>query len=173
MHPFGKVWNTTMTPQQIIDRIVSFEKDLATFYDSLQLKASLKPLEKICRSMAQHSAIHAEMIANYRSNADIPELEINPLATLHDRAKTSLRKELAATDDIDEAARKLSQAEEIVSQAYAKIADHYAQVADAYQMIAGKFNSLADDERSHRDQIIQENERLKQTGAALPSDQDR
>lgn len=119
-----------MTPQQVIDRIVSFEKDLADFYEDLQLKASLKPLEKICRLMAQHSAIHAEMIANYRSNAEIPELEINPLETLHERVKTSLRKELAATEDIDEAAHKLSQAEEIVSQADAKIADHYARVAD-------------------------------------------
>jgi rubrerythrin len=162
-----------MTPQQIIDRVVSFEKDLADFYEDLQLNASLKPLEKMCRFMAQHSAIHAEMIANYRSNAKIPQLEINPLGTLHDRLKTSLRKELAAIDDIDEAARQLSQAEEIVGQAYAKIADHYEQVADAYRMIASKFDSLADDERSHRDYIIQENERLKPTGAALPSDNDR
>lgn len=162
-----------MTPQQVIDQIVSFEKDLADFYEDLRLKASLKPLEKICRFMAQHSAIHAEMIANYRSNAEIPELEINPLETLHERVKTSLCKELAATEDIDEAANKLSQAEEIVSQAYTKIADHYTRVADTYRMIASKFNSLADDERSHRDQIIQENERLKQTGDALPSDGDR
>jgi hypothetical protein len=63
--PVRKGWNTVMTPQQAIDRIVSFEKDLAGFYEDLQLKASLKPLEKICRFMAQHSAIHAEMIANY------------------------------------------------------------------------------------------------------------
>jgi rubrerythrin len=162
-----------MTPQQVIDQVVSFEKDLASFYEDLQLKASLKPLEKICRFMAQHSAIHAEMIANYRSNAKIPQLEINPLGTLHDRLKTSLRKALAATDDIDDAARQLSQAEEIVSQAYAKIADHYAQVADAYRMIASKFDALAEDERSHRDYIIKENERLKPTGAALSSGNDR
>ena len=162
-----------MTPQQTIDLVVSFEKDLATFYEDLQLKASLKPLEKICRFMAQHSAIHAEMIANYRSNADIPQLKINPLGTLHDRLKTSLRKELATTDDIDEAARKLSQAEEIVSQTYAKIADHYAQVADTYRMIASKFNALADDERTHRDYILQENQRLKPTGTALTPEKDR
>jgi hypothetical protein len=161
-----------MTPQQIIDRVVSFEKDLAAFYEDLELKGSLKPLEKVCRFMAQHSAIHAEMIANYRSNAKIPQLEINPLGILHDRLKTSLRDALAATDDIDQAARQLSQAEEIVGHAYAKIADHYAQVADAYRMIAGKFDALAADERSHRDHIIKENERLKTTGAALPPDKD-
>jgi rubrerythrin len=162
-----------MTPRQIIDLVVSFEKDLATFYEDLQLKASLKPLEKICRFMAQHSAIHAELIANYRSNADVPQLEINPLGTLHDRLKTSLRKELIATDDVNEAARKLSQAEEIVSQAYAKIADHFDQVADTYRMIASKFNSLADDERTHRDYILQQNERLNTTGTALPPDSGR
>jgi hypothetical protein len=162
-----------MTPQQIIDRVVSFEKDLATFYEDLQLRASLKPLETICRFMAQHSAIHAEMIANYRSNADIPHLEINPLGTLHDRLKAGLRKELITTNDVNEAARKLSQAEEIIGQAYAKIADHYDQVADVYRMIASKFNSLADDERTHRDYILRENERLKQNGTDLPPDRGR
>ncbi len=162
-----------MTPQQIIDRVVSFEKDLAAFYEDLQLKDSLKPLEKICRFMAQHSAIHAEMIANYRSNARIPQLEINPLGQLHDRLKTRLRDELAATDDIDQAARQLSQAEEIVGQAYAKIAEHYAQVADVYRMIAGKFDALAADERSHRDRIIKENERLKPTGAGSAPGKDQ
>jgi rubrerythrin len=162
-----------MTHQQIIDKVVSFEKDLATFYEDLQLKPSLKPLEKICRFMAQHSAIHAEMIANYRSTADIPQLEINTIGTLHDRLKTSLRKDLIATDDLNEAARKLSQAEEIIGQAYAKIAAHYDRVADTYRMIASKFSSLAEDERAHRDQIRRENERLKQIEAACPSDRSR
>jgi rubrerythrin len=162
-----------MGPQQIIDMVVSLEKDLATFYEDLQLKASLKPLEKICRFMAQHSAIHAEMIANYRSNAEIPQLEINPLRILHERLKTGLRKELIDTKDVNEVARKLSQAEEIIGQAYAKIADHYNQVADNYRMIASKFNALADDERSHRDQILRENERLKQNDAELPPDRGR
>lgn len=161
------------TPRQIIDLVVSFEKDLAAFYTDLQLKPALKPLAKICRFMAQHSAIHAEMIANYRDNAEVPQVDTKPLETLHDRVKTSLRKELASTEDIHEAARILAQAEEIVSQAYAKIAGHYTQVADVYQMIAGKFNALADDERNHRDTIIREYERLKQTGADLASDEDR
>ena len=38
-----------------------------------------------------------------------------------------------------EAARKLSQAEEIVGQAYARIADHYTSVSETYQKIAAKF----------------------------------
>jgi hypothetical protein len=40
-------------------------------------------------------------------------------------------------------------------------------------MIDSKFNSLAEDERSHHDSIMRENERLKQTGAELTSDGDR
>lgn len=149
-----------MTPQQIIDMVVSFEKDLASFYKDLQLKDGSKPLGKICRFMAQHSAIHAEMIANYRSNADIPQLEINPLGTLHDRLKTNLRKELSAIDDVDEAVVVLAQAEEIISLAYTKIADHYANVSDTYRMISNKFKSLADDEIGHRDYLLMEKSRL-------------
>ena len=163
----------TLTPQQLIDLVVSFEKDLAAFYEDLQLNASLKPLEKICRFMARHSAIHAEMIANYRSNAEIPQLEFNPLEILHDRLKTSLRHELAVTTDIREAVQKLSRAEDVVSQAYAKIADHFGNVSDAYRMIANKFKTLADDECSHRDTILREHERLTSTAAALPPDKHR
>lgn len=153
-----------MTPQQVIDLVAAFEKDLAAFYKGLQLKPHLKPLEKICRFMEQHSDIHAEMIANYRSDAQIPELQVNPLATLHDRLKKNLKKELASTDDLNEVARKLSQAEEIIGLAYAKIADHYADVSDTYRMIANKFNSLAEDERRHSDYIHRENEHLKPAG---------
>jgi hypothetical protein len=86
------------TPQQVIDLVVSFERDLASFYDDLLLEPHLKPLENICRFMAQHSLIHAEMIANYRSDANIPQLQVTPLTTLHNRLKTSLRKEIAATE---------------------------------------------------------------------------
>jgi hypothetical protein len=50
-----------------------------------------------------------------------------------------------------EAARRLSQAEEIIGRAYSKIADHYVQVSDTYRMISSKFASLAEDERSHCD----------------------
>jgi hypothetical protein len=81
------------TPQQVIDLVVSFERDLASFYDDLLSEPHLKPLENICRFMAQHSLIHAEMIANYRSDANIPQLQVTPLTTLHNRLKTSLRKE--------------------------------------------------------------------------------
>lgn len=153
-----------ITPQQVIDLVAAFEKDLAAFYKALQLKPHLKPLEKICRFMEKHSDIHAEMIANYRSDAQIPELQVNPLATLHDRLKKNLKKELASTDDLNEVARKLSQAEEIIGLAYAKIAEHYADVSDTYRMIANKFNSLAEDERQHSDYIHQENEHLKPAG---------
>ena len=150
-----------MTPQQVIDLAASFEKDLAAFYKGLQMKPHLKPLEKICRFMEQHSDIHSEMIANYRNDAEIPVLQVNPLATLHERLKTNLENELATTDDLDEVARKLSQAEEIIGQAYAKIADHYADVSDIYRMIANKFNSLAEDERQHSDIILRKKEHLK------------
>jgi hypothetical protein len=161
------------TPQQLIDLVVSFEKDLASFYADLQLEPHLKPLEKICRFMAQHSLIHAEMIANYRSDAAIPQLQVTPLATLHDRLKTSLREEIAACDDIDDAADKLSRAEEIVSMAYTKIAAHYEEVAATYRMISNKFNALADDERQHHDYIRREHARINPTPADSTPGRDR
>lgn len=74
---------------------------------------------------------------------------------------------------VKKAARKLSLAEEIIGRAYAKIADHYDQVTDTYRMIASKFNALADNERTHRDHILRENERLKQNGNAYPPDSGR
>ena len=80
----------------------------------------------------------------------------------------TLRKELAATDDIDQAAIRLSQSEEVLAMAYARIAEHFANVADVYQTIAGKFNTLADDERSHRDYILREKGHL-QKGACTDS----
>jgi DNA phosphorothioation-dependent restriction protein DptG len=162
-----------ITPQQVIDLVVAFEKDLATFYKALQLKPNLKPLEGTCRFMAQHSEIHAEMIANYRSNADIPQLQTNPLATLHERLKTSLEQELATTDDVAKAADKIAQAEDIISQAYAKIADHYSELADTYQMIAGKFRSLAEDERQHRDYVHREYAKLGPAATAPSADRQR
>jgi ferritin len=149
------------TPQQVIDLVVSFERDLASFYDDLLLEPHLKPLENICRFMAQHSLIHAEMIANYRSDANIPQLQVTPLTTLHNRLKTSLRKEIAATGNINEAADRLSRAEEIISMAYARIAEHYEEVADTYRKISSKFKSLADDERQHQDYIRREQARLE------------
>jgi hypothetical protein len=156
-----KGWHMTMTPQQIIDRVVSLERELADFYTNLQSEPHLKPLEKIFRFMARHSAIHAELIANYRTDASIPQLEIDPLKTLHDRLKAGLREELSKSDDIHEAARKLSRAEEVIGLAYDRIADHYAHVSDTYGKIAGKFKALAEDERNHRDYILRENEGLK------------
>ena len=144
------------TPQEVIDLVVAFEKDLAAFYKVLQLKPNLKPLARICRFMAQHSDIHAQMIANYRSNADIPQLQTNPLETLHERLKSSLQRELATSNDIGDVVDKIAQAEEVIGQAYARIADHYSNLADTYQMIAGKFRSLAEDERQHRDYIHRE-----------------
>jgi hypothetical protein len=123
--------------------------------------------------MAQHSLIHAEMIANYRSDAAIPQLQVTPLATLHDRLKTSLREEIAACDDIDDAADKLSRAEEIVSMAYTKIAAHYEEVAATYRMISNKFNALADDERQHHDYIRREHARINPTPADSTPGRDR
>jgi DNA phosphorothioation-dependent restriction protein DptG len=157
------------TPQEVIDLVVAFEKDLAAFYQVLQLKPDLKPLARICRFMAQHSDIHAEMIANYRSNAEIPQLQTDPLETLHERLKTSLQQELAASTDIGEVVNKIAQAEDVISQAYAKIADHYSDLADTYQMIAGKFRSLAEDERQHRDTIYREHAKLGPSTAAPPA----
>ena len=162
-----------VTPQQVIDLVVAIEKDLAAFYKALQLKPELKPLAHICRFMAQHSEIHAEMIANYRSNASIPQLQTNPLATLHERLKSNLEQELATIDDIAEAANKIAQAEEIIGQAYAKIANHYTELADTYRMIAGKFSSLAEDERQHRDYIHREHAKLGPAATAPPADKHR
>ena len=138
-----------LTPQQIFDRVVALEKDLAAFYDALGREHALKPLEAIFRFMAQHSAIHAEMIANYRNEAKIPQLDVNPFATLHDRLKESLTKELTSAENIADAARKLADAEEILAQVYDRIAGHYENVSESYQMIARKFRTLADDERNH------------------------
>ena len=162
----------TLTPQQMIDRIVAFEKDLAAFYESLPLHEALQPLEKISRFMSQHSAIHAEMIANYRTNAAVPRLQLEPLIALHERLKSSLRDELAAAETIDEAATRLARAEEVIGLAYAKIAAHYAEVSDIYRMIASKFDALADDERSHRDTILREKSRLGKTAATSPPEND-
>ena len=142
-----------LTPQQIIDRVVVYEKDLAQFYDELRREPALKPLAKIFGFMAQHSNIHAEMIANYRDHAAIPQLDVNPLAILHERLKSSLKEELTASANSADTARKLAEAEEILGQAYAKIAAHYEEVGDRYKMIASKFKSLSEDERQHGEYI--------------------
>ena len=110
------------------------------------------------------------MIANYRSNAEIPQLQTNPLETLHERLKSSLQQELAASSDIGDVVNKIAQAEDVISQAYAKIADHYTDLADTYQMIAGKFRSLAEDERQHRDYIHREHAKLGPSKTAPPAD---
>ncbi len=162
-----------MTPQHVIDLVVAFEKDLAAFYKALQLNPNLKPLAPICRFMANHSDIHAQMIANYRSNADIPQLQTSPLEILHERLKTSLEEELATTDDIGKAVDHLAQAEAIIGQAYAKIADHYAELADTYRMIAGKFRSLADDESEHSAYIRREHAKLPSAETAPSRDRRR
>ena len=159
-----------LTPQEVIDLVVALEKDLVEFYDDLPLRKALKPLKRICRFMSQQSAIHAQMIANHRSNAAIPQLRLDPLTTLHERLKTTLHKELAATDDVDQAAIRLSQSEEVLAMAYARIAEHFANVADVYQTIAGKFNTLADDERSHRDYILREKAHLQKGACASSPD---
>lgn len=147
-------------PQELIDRLVAFENDLADFYDNLLLNNDLAPLAKLCRFMSQHSRIHAQLIANYREDAQIPQLNANPLEHLHERLKTNLREELGDETKVAEAARKLSQAEEIVGQAYARIADHYTSVSETYQKIAAKFHALAKDERDHRDYILREQQRM-------------
>ena len=159
-----------LTPQEVIDLVVALEKDLVGFYDDLPLRNELKPLEKICRFMSQHSAIHAQLIANYRSNAAIPQLHPDPLTTLHERLKTALREELATTDDIDQAAVRLAQTEEALAMAYARIAKHFADVADVNQSIAGRSDTLADDERSHRDYILREKAHLPKTADASSQD---
>ena len=142
-----------LSPRQIIDKVVVLEKDLAAFYDELRGMPALKPFEKILRYMAQHSSIHAEMIANYRSDIKIAQLDVDPLATLHDRLKDSLKEELTSVENPADAARKMAEMEEILSRAYAKIAEHYLEVGDSYKMIANKFKSLAADERQHSDYI--------------------
>ena len=101
----------------------------------------------------QHSSIHAELIANYRSDIKIPHLDIGPLTQLHDRLKDSLKEELTAVETPADAARKMAEMEEILSRAYAKIAEHYTKAGDSYKMIANKFKSLAADEHQHGDYI--------------------
>ena len=151
--PMAKGAPVPLTPQQLIDRVVVYEKDLAQFYDELRREPALKPLAEIFRFMAHHSHIHAEMIANYRSHAAIPQLDVTPLAILHERLKSSLKEELTASADSADAARKLAEAEEILGQAYAKIAGHYEALGDSYKMIASKFKSLSEDERQHGEYI--------------------
>jgi len=152
-----------MTPQQVIDKVVYFEKDLAEFYEALFLKPGLEPLAAVCRFMAQHSAIHAELIANYRSDAAIPQLEINPLGTLHDRLQSKLVTELENVKTVHDAMETLAAAETIISHAYAKIADHYDDVSATYEKIANKFRSLAQDEKLHSSYIRKEQKRLGET----------
>jgi rubrerythrin len=149
-----------MTPQQVVDKVVSFEKNLAEFYESLLSKPGLEPLGTVCRFMAQHSAIHAELIANYRSDAAIPQLEINPLGTLHDRLQSRLVTELENAKTLHDAMETLATAETILSHAYAKIADHYDDVSATYGKIAHKFRSLSKDEELHSDYIRKEQKRL-------------
>ena len=142
-----------LTPQQVLDEVVALEKDLAAFYKELRELPAMKPFDKTLRFMAQHSSIHAEMIANYRSDIKSPQLDINPLTQLHDRVKDSLKEELTAVQNSTDAARKMAETEEILSLAYAKIAEHYTKASDSYKMIANKFQSLAADERQHSDYI--------------------
>lgn len=157
------------SPQEIIDRVVAFEKDLAAFYADSPLRARSAALEKICRFMAKHSEIHAQMIANYREDAKIPGLAIDPLTTLHERLKTNLRLELTSNGDAAHVAGQLAQAEAIIGQAYAKIADHFDAVADTYRRLAGKFRALSDDERQHRDYIRREIQREGPPAGAVPT----
>ena len=161
-----------ISPRELIDRVVDFENDLAAFYADIRLDSHLEPLAKICRFMSQHSQIHAQLIANYRENADIPQLNVNPLEVLHERLKSNLRKELGDETDIAEVARKLSQAEEIVAKAYEKIAAHYEAVSAAYQKIAGKYKSLANDERDHQDYILRERKRIEASLSSTTSEDD-
>ncbi len=138
-----------MQPHEVIDLVVSLEKNLADFYRRLNGLGRFEKLRPIFRYMHEHSEIHSELIGNFRSDAVIPKLDTAPLTALHDKIETALYRQLAGIEDTASAYAKLAHAEEVIGQMYAGLANHYRLVADTYQRIASKFDALADDERQH------------------------
>ncbi len=150
-----------MHPQQLIDTVVEFEKDLAAFYERLENADQHQELNKILNFMNKHSAIHAELIHNFRADASLPGLDLKPLETLHTKIKTALADQLLATDDVAVVFDSLAQAEAIISQVYTAMAAHFQKTADVYALLSQKFKNLADDEMQHHQYIQDEKTTLE------------
>ena len=142
-----------MHPQQLIDTVVQFEKDLAAFYERLEGIERFKRMRDVFDYMNKHSAIHAELIRNFRSDAGLPELNIEPLKALHAKIKTALAQQLEQTRDELEVYEKLAQAEALASQIYTAISNHFLRTADIYAKLGQNFKNLADDEMQHHDHV--------------------
>ena len=147
---------SSMHPKEIIDAIVVFEEDLAAFYQRLENDDHFKPMREVLQFMHKHSAIHAQLIRNYRAEVRLPQLSLQPLQTLHDRIKTVLNQQLMASTDLSEVSEKLAQAEAIISRAYAVIADYFDETADMYAKLGQKLKNLSKDEMQHHDQLLKQ-----------------
>ncbi len=142
-----------MHPQELLDMVATFEDDLAAFYEKQEKVDRFSELKDILQFMHKHSAIHAQLVRNYRSEARIPKFNPQPLQQLHAKIIDALSQQLEEIKDLNEVGNKLAQAEELVGVVYRSIADHYNKLSDIYQKLGHKFNALADDELDHRDQI--------------------
>ena len=147
-----------MHPHQLIDTVVQFEKDLAIFYQRLENTDQRQELSNILTFMNKHSAIHAELIHNFRSDASLPGLDLEPLKALHTKIKSALADQLLATEDVTVVFDKLAQAEAIISQVYMAMAAHLKKTSDVYALLSQKFKNLADDEMQHHKYIQDEKE---------------
>lgn len=150
-----------MHPQKLIDTVIAFEKDLAEFYQKLENIERLKELKKILQFMHKHSDIHAELIHNFRSDATLPALNVEPLHALHARIKSALSDQIIAADDMGDVYEKLAQAEALISQIYTAISKHYQKMADLYSKLSHNFKNLADDEMQHHRHIQEDHELFK------------
>ena len=145
-----------MHPQEIIDKVAAFEQDLAAFYERIETEDRFKRMRKVLQYMHKHSAIHAQLIRNYRPEAGLPQLSIEPLQALHARIKSVLYQQLMATEDLSQVCDQLAQSEALVGKAYAVIAAHFQKLSDVYSKLSHKFNALADDEMQHHDELLKQ-----------------
>ncbi|MGD9330822.1 MAG: ferritin family protein [Desulfobacterales bacterium] len=145
-----------MTPQEVLNLVVSLERDLADFYQEIGRKERLKPFADIFSFMTDHSANHAVRIEERAAAIELPTLNTWPMKELHQRLKTSLREQIEAEEDPQSVLRKLAQTEEIVGQLYQSLADHYRHLAKTYTDIADQFETLSREEFHHRDVILEE-----------------
>lgn len=152
-----------MHPQKLIDTVVEFEKDLAAFYRRLEKIDRFEKLHKIFQFMHKHSDIHAELMSNFRSDAGLPSLNIDPLHALHAKIKSALSDQLMAAEALGDVYSKLAQAEALISQIYTAISLHYQKMADVYSKMSHNFKNLADDEMQHHRHIETERDFFMKT----------
>jgi HPt (histidine-containing phosphotransfer) domain-containing protein len=142
-----------MTPRQVFEMVVTLETDLADFYLEIGQIERLKPFADIFSYMTDHSQNHARQIDKAAASIELPELNTDPIVTLHRRIKESLQDKVLQEEDTDKVMAELARAEEIIGTLYQSIAAHYRNRISAYSKIAEQFDQLSAEEFAHRDFI--------------------